>query len=374
MRARGRSPQGTSTLSQWEEPTLSHGASPLYRSNPGAHNRSGGSRMSARTAKTITGSVWALTVGLVAGAITLIILNRSTVDANTASFYPLIWLSALSFVTVGSLIARRHPDNAIGWLFCVMGVGLAGLTFGQEYAIRGLSTAPGSLPLANWVGYETDLLFVPAVGPIGLVFLLFPNGRALSRKWRALVWILSAALVVSTLINVFDPHTSNGINDRLSEHAGMIRNPIGISALKGVLEATLKTAGFVIVLASLAAVVSLIIRLRRASGVERQQVRWLAYTGAAPGPASSRTGSSTGSEPRPTRSSRSSPTGWRRATRPKTCCRGWPRSWAREPEHSALVCGCGWGRRRDWRPPGQLSMGTKRGRSPLPSTTSTAFP
>ena len=109
--------------------------------------------MSARTAKMIAWSVWALTAALVAGAIALTVLNRSTVDANTASFYPLIWLSALSFVTVGSLIARRHPANAIGWLFCVMGVGLAGLTFGQEYAIRGLSTAPGSLPFANWIGY-----------------------------------------------------------------------------------------------------------------------------------------------------------------------------------------------------------------------------
>jgi signal transduction histidine kinase len=237
--------------------------------------------MSARIAKTITGSVWALTAGLVAGGIVLTTLNRSTVDGNTASFYPILWLSAVSFVTVGSLIARRHPSNPIGWLFCVMGVGLAGLPFGQEYAIRGITTAPGSLPAPNWIGYETGLLFVFAVGPIGLVFLLYPNGRALSRKWRAVVWILSAALVASTIINVFDPHTTNGINDRLPEHAGMIPNPIGISALRGVLEATLQATGFVIVLASLAAVVSLIIRLRRASGVERQQVRWLAYTGAA---------------------------------------------------------------------------------------------
>src|SRR2546426_2878611 len=237
--------------------------------------------MSARTAKTITCSLWGLTLGVVAGAITLTVLNRSTVDANTASFYPVIWLSAASFVTVGSLIARRHPTNAIGWLFCVMGVGLAGLTFGQEYAIRGLTTAPGSLPAPRWIGYETDLFFVPAVGPIGLVFLLYPTGRALSRRWRAVGWVIAGAAVASTLINLVDPHSANGINDRLPQHAGNLANPIGITSLRSVLEGTLKATGFVMILASLAAVASLIIRLRRATGVERQQVQWLAYTGAA---------------------------------------------------------------------------------------------
>src|SRR5438132_1326981 len=54
------------------------GPGPLHPPNSGAHNRGWRiEQMSARTAKTITWSVAALTAGLVAGAITLTVLNRS---------------------------------------------------------------------------------------------------------------------------------------------------------------------------------------------------------------------------------------------------------------------------------------------------------
>ena len=82
---------------------------------------------------------------------------------------------------VGALIAARHPANAIGWLFCGAGIllAIAGATYGYAgYALTGDRNLPGGVAaawLSSWV-------FLPAVfGIPQLLFLLFPDGRALNR-------------------------------------------------------------------------------------------------------------------------------------------------------------------------------------------------
>ena len=75
---------------------------------------------------------WLLTLAFCAAGIVLSILNRTTLNADPITLYSILILSALSFATVGSLIARRHPRNAIGWIF--LGAGLLA-------ALRGLPEA-----------------------------------------------------------------------------------------------------------------------------------------------------------------------------------------------------------------------------------------
>ena len=233
-----------------------------------------------RRAKAITWASWGLTLALLVCGLVLIVMNRSTVDFGTASLYTVFWLSAVSFSAVGGLIARRHPSNPIGWLFCLMALALAALPSFQEYAIRGRYFSPGSLPASDWFGFANNWLFLVVLGAIPLVFLLFPNGRALSPRWRIVVW---AAVIswVFTLGEFFAPDVATGTGgDRLVKYGGAVSNPLGIQALKpnGIVGGLF---GLVLGLASIAAIVSLVVRLRRAEGVERQQVRWLAYTGAA---------------------------------------------------------------------------------------------
>lgn len=88
---------------------------------------------------------------------------------------------------MGSLIARRHRRNAIGWLFCAIGLFFGGVVLSEEYAIHGLAVAPSSLPAADLVGYATVWLFPIGPALILLVFLLFPSGRAKSQAWGATV-------------------------------------------------------------------------------------------------------------------------------------------------------------------------------------------
>jgi len=226
-------------------------------------------------------ALWALPGAFVVAGAVLIVLNRSTIDGSTWGLYAILELAALAYATVGYLIARRHPTNAIGWLFSFMGLAFSIIPFAQEYAVRGLGIAPGSLPAANVVGFETTWLWFVAVVPsIGLVFLLFPDGRPLSRRWAIVVRTMVAAAVVNLVAQILLQQSTTGNADRFSEHGFTIPNPVHLPALNGVTQALQGITTFVLVAGLFAGVASIIVRLRRARGVERQQVRWLTYTAA----------------------------------------------------------------------------------------------
>jgi len=237
--------------------------------------------MSARLAKRVTWTVWGVAFALLAAGVGLTVANRSTIDVNTGFLYAVMWLSAAAYSTVGGLIARRQRSNPIGWLFCFMAVAFAMIPLSQEYAIRGRFLVPGSLPAPNWFGFAQNWLFLSLFGPIALVFLLFPNGTPLSRRWRVVVWAAAASGALAPLIEFVAPDTSSGTGgNRLLLHGGLVPNPIRI----GWLSPNGPVAGLTLIVlfaACIAAVASVVLRLRRSKGVERQQVRWLAYTGAA---------------------------------------------------------------------------------------------
>jgi hypothetical protein len=97
--------------------------------------------------------------------------------------------------------------------------------------------------------------------------LLFPTGRLPSRRWRWLAWLTVAYIVVGVLTAAFSPGAYLG-------SLGPIRNPLGIEGLTQFYKAVLYTMSPALFLA---AAFSLVVRLRRAVGVERQQLKWLAY-------------------------------------------------------------------------------------------------
>jgi hypothetical protein len=97
--------------------------------------------------------------------------------------------------------------------------------------------------------------------------LLFPTGRLPSRRWRWLAWLTVAYILVGVLTAAFSPGAHLGA-------LGPIRNPLGIEGLTQFYKAVLYTMSPALFLA---AAFSLVVRLRRAVGVERQQLKWLAY-------------------------------------------------------------------------------------------------
>jgi hypothetical protein len=174
------------------------------------------------------------------------------------------WTFGIGFVVyaaVGGLIADRYPRNAVGWLFCVVGVVFAAGDLVSDYADRG---NPGATPLA---------VLNNATGPGSLVILmlavmLFPTGRFLSAGWRRAGVFVIAANVALGLVLALEP-------GRLTADLG-VENPLGLDAAAGLLHALADAGGLVIAATVLIAIAAVVARFRAARGIERQQLKWLA--------------------------------------------------------------------------------------------------
>ena len=232
--------------------------------------------MSPRSASRLAWSLWALSL---ASAVMSAVFRSLNLGASTEVYQdPLVFdvwflLVSLSFATVGALVASRQPKNAIGWIFCALGVCNSLALASQGYAIYALLRGPAYLPggaVANWLSF---LLAGPIVfAMFALVLLLFPDGRPLSRRWRAVVWVdLTAIALIFAFAFKPGPLDTSLLDTN---------NPFGIHGAGALLEA-LGIAGLLLALAAAATgAVSLVLRLRRSRGVERQQLKWFAFAGA----------------------------------------------------------------------------------------------
>ena len=215
-------------------------------------------------------AVWAVTAALGLADLALVLANRSTVGADSIGFPGEVALLGVVTSTVGALIASRVPGNAIGWLFCAIGAGMAASILAQDYAIRGLVSEPGSLPGATTMAWLGSWLF--GAGPIGIfVLLLFPDGHLPSPRWRVVAWLASVSLV-AFLVGAAVATAPPG-----EEDLGGFHGPQDLDGLAG---AVVFIAGNLAVVATLASAVGLVLRLRRASGDERQQLKWFVFAAA----------------------------------------------------------------------------------------------
>ena len=98
--------------------------------------------MSTRLAR----ASWVVSVLLALATIVLLVLSGDDTQGETVAFDLVLAVALLVYPTVGLLIASRRPENAIGWLFCAVGIPLGLSTCAYAYATYALVTAPGSLP------------------------------------------------------------------------------------------------------------------------------------------------------------------------------------------------------------------------------------
>ncbi|MDQ3577734.1 MAG: hypothetical protein M3443_09090 [Actinomycetota bacterium] len=159
--------------------------------------------------------------------------------------------NGVAFALLGALILRRRPGHVIGWLLIFAG-GLDALTHvGDEYELFELNEAPG-FPSVAGVEAVIGWFWVPTVAMIGMALpQLFPDGRLLSRRWRPLAWLGAAATALLSTLFILDPA---GLELSLFDFAFPL---FGLSML--------------------ASLVPLVLRYRRSTGVERQQLKWVFY-------------------------------------------------------------------------------------------------
>jgi hypothetical protein len=213
---------------------------------------------------------------------TIVAIGSVVIDLVLLEFvgaFLLVDLSLLVYVGVGLLLALRLPRQPVGWLLLAAGV-LFQLCFAAiAYAWAAFIRQPGTLPLgevALLIGYG----WIPALGCLFLAIMLFPTGRLPSRRWRlpaALVVMTTALLLVSSALGPREFPVPQSALGGPGASPLTVANPLWIGGTLAALMGYVNSSPLTVVeyLIPLAAVLA---RFRTATGTERQQLKWFAYT------------------------------------------------------------------------------------------------
>jgi hypothetical protein len=172
------------------------------------------------------------------------------------------------FAALGAVVIRKRPANAVGWILCVIPVSLGALLVSSHLYESFAAHHPDAL-VTELMAWLASWVWIPFVVPALTLFpLLFPTGRLLTPRWRWVVVVVALSFVMLFIGVAFEP-------GRLEDYP-LVENPLGAS---GSFEAPVRVVGslgFALMLvATLASAVSLVVRFRRAHGEERQQLKWV---------------------------------------------------------------------------------------------------
>ena len=178
-------------------------------------------------------------------------------------------LAVLSATTVGAVLASRRPRHPVGWLLLGFALSLTASGVITSYVIYGLLARPGALPAVHLVARYYPATGAAALALLSLVLLLTPTGSLPSARWRWWAVITAATPVALVLVVPVAP-------GRFDPQLLLASSPFSDRALGGVLLVATRVALVVTALAVAVAAGSLLLRFRRARGIERHQLRWVA--------------------------------------------------------------------------------------------------
>jgi hypothetical protein len=163
--------------------------------------------------------------------------------------------------TVGAFIGARQPRNPIGWMMLVGALVASFEVFASNYAAYAQSGSVPASPFVAWLGPVLNV----SVALVPPLLLLFPDGRLPSRRWKPVVWLSAASVVLLVATKALDP-------GRLQFATG---EPL--VATQAILPALDRASQGALVLAIVLATASLVLRMRHARGDQRLQLRWIAF-------------------------------------------------------------------------------------------------
>jgi hypothetical protein len=190
--------------------------------------------------------------------------------ATEDAFSVVLTAALLAFPVAGMLLVRRSPENVIGLLFCaagpLFGLMIASQTYVENYILVEGVTG-GFADFTLWVAVWTGPIAYSLI--TAFLLLLFPTGQLLSRRWRGAAFLTAGSvtlLVVGSMLA------------RELDDYEQLENPYAIGgAFEKILEAARGVGWILLSISVLVAGISLIVRFRRSKGVERQQLKWMAF-------------------------------------------------------------------------------------------------
>jgi hypothetical protein len=175
-------------------------------------------------------------------------------------------LLALTFSAVGLTVALNRPNNAIGWVFLGLGLLAVVQALGFEYAHYGFLTRNDPLPGTLVFAWIANWAWIPLVGLMAVgLFMLFPDGKFQSRKWRNVGIVSIGICAMLTVALALEPGS-------LKSSAPYLNSPYSLGFFD---DATVRLM-FLLMFVLTAAATSQIVRFRNAGPEVRQQVKWLA--------------------------------------------------------------------------------------------------
>lgn len=189
---------------------------------------------------------------------------------------PLDWFATILFVVIpisfaatSAAILSRQPRNLVGWTLMIPAVDVVLSSPISTYYV-GLDPVPTTLSILDVLalGFE-QFSWVLLIFPIFHLMLVFPSGQLLSSRWRILVGLEAAMILVMVVLGWFSVELGP------SEGDWTLANPIGfipVDVFAGLFAAVWSVG---LILLALSGVVALALRFHRAEKVERQQIKWM---------------------------------------------------------------------------------------------------
>ena len=217
-------------------------------------------------------AVWAVTAIGAAGMLVAIVSVMAQVGPSADR--DIIWMFgalaavAMTFSSVGLVIAQRQPGNRVAWV--LMAAGPLIVTTFSGFAIGALRFAQigSDDPVGGFAGTVAGaVLGVTLFVAVPLLAILFPDGRLPGPRWRVPVALALVALTAYAVASLVQPGASD---------AELPANPLGIESdvmvTIGALLAPLLSVG--VIAGAVMAIVAVATRFRRAAATERQQLKW----------------------------------------------------------------------------------------------------
>ena len=231
--------------------------------------------MQTRTRTVLACSSWLAAFGCCAAGllVTLAVTRPLTIGVLAdGAAYALAF--PLGYATIGLVLSLRRPANPIGWLYAASGL-VWSIVVPPRPWVDWLVRSGRPLPLAAKLGASLgEYAWAPAIAlGVPLPFLLLPDGRLRSRRWRVVV---VASLAGSTLALVGGSLSPAPLTETPMD------NPLALAGAAGTIATTVGNLGSLLHTACLpVALVCLVLRFRTSRGAERQQLRWVAAGAAA---------------------------------------------------------------------------------------------
>jgi hypothetical protein len=211
------------------------------------------------------GLVAALNLFLIGAYLYLAQVNGSPVEEQINS------LTFSMFPFIGAVLLARHPRNAVGMVVACLGLAVMGASVLFEYGALSSGNGVAGLPLADEAAWLSLILWTTVLPCVILLLVLFPDGRLADRRWR---WVIGFTFLVtlpllvgSAVIGWRNRHTLVLLDTDQAPETGEI----------GLLFRAYDVWNLILIGVIVVALLGFIARFRRATGIERQQLKWFVY-------------------------------------------------------------------------------------------------